>query len=80
MQHRDPRVPYALMDDDPLPANMRRRAEEELRRWKDMDRQSAQMTQQAENLLTQADDLSYQARQIESEWRDIWRELGLPYP
>jgi len=78
--HRDPRVPYALIDDDPLPANMRRRAEEELRRWKELDSRSFEMKQGAERMLSEADDMAFEARQIEDEWAPIWRELGLPFP
>jgi len=78
--HRDPRVPYALMDDDPLPANMRRRAEEELRRWKEMDERQFQMQREAERLEAEAVELSRRMRPIEDEWAPVWVELGLPYP
>ena len=80
MPHRDPRIPYALMDGDPLPANMGRRAEEELRRWKEMDRQSAEITSEIGRLEMEQDRIFREQRAIENEWADIWRELGLPYP
>jgi len=78
--YRDPRVPYALMDDAGLGDGMRRRAEEQLRLWKELDSRSFEMKQEAERMLSEADDMAFEARRIEQEFAEIWRELGLPYP
>jgi len=78
--HRDPRVPYALMDDSSIGDGMRRRAEEALRRWKEMDERQFQMQREAERLEAEANDLLRQLTSIEAEWAPIWRELGLPFP
>lgn len=78
--YRDPRVPYALMDESGMGGDMRRRAEEALRRWKEMDQRQIDMQREAERLEAEAVELSRRMRPIEDEWADVWVELGLPYP